>query len=422
MSVSSTTCPSPIEPTRIPTPYEAAVTLPAHQPTDVPCQPASSIISRHTSPCSPKPIDVHAHAHNATDPEPDCILSPLSQFELDLPEAEPPKLPLSDTVNKPYPGQHLAGPIVTVDAVRSQDGSRSIQSLSTNSNREPIGISLNTVGEAGSNKKVKKRRLATGNPGVRRTKKGAVTRSGNASSEAKKRRETESRSSNHSEPLSKKSKLAHCGDDPESRGVKSLPSCGVLSKVEQPPVSSSRPAVEHCDSELTRRRDRKRSKPTGCAQLRQPTPSPACTTPVSIDAVEVEFHASLTGMLIEALATSRATSMDASTLYLVLTQAHPLLAAERSKEELLMDIATALEAGRTRCGMFEKVDGSGERSRHKALESRWFYVPERDEDPERASLISAIMPRQKRNETKKYKQYYYRPLDKMSRWDPEDAP
>lgn len=87
-----------------------------------------------------------------------------------------------------------------------------------------------------------------------------------------------------------------------------------------------------------------------------------------------------------------------------------------------MDIAAVLEGGRARCGMFEKVDGSGERLRHKLLESRWFYVPERDEDPERASLISSIMPRQKRNETKKYKQYYYRPLDKISRWDPEDAP
>ena len=87
-----------------------------------------------------------------------------------------------------------------------------------------------------------------------------------------------------------------------------------------------------------------------------------------------------------------------------------------------MDIAVVLEGGRTQCGMFEKVEGSGETCRHKALESRWFYVPEKDEDPERASLISAIMPRQKRNETKKYKQYYYRPLDKMTRWDPEDAP
>jgi len=48
-------------------------------------------------------------------------------------------------------------------------------------------------------------------------------------------------------------------------------------------------------------------------------------------------------------------------------------------------------------------------------------VPELDEDQERAALIKAMMPRPaKRSETKKYKQYYWRPLDKISRWDPED--
>jgi len=55
------------------------------------------------------------------------------------------------------------------------------------------------------------------------------------------------------------------------------------------------------------------------------------------------------------------------------------------------------------------------------LEAQWFYVPERDEDQERAALIRSMMPRPgKRSETKKYKQYYYRPLGKISRWDPED--
>ncbi|KAF9241792.1 hypothetical protein BU15DRAFT_14852, partial [Melanogaster broomeanus] len=130
--------------------------------------------------------------------------------------------------------------------------------------------------------------------------------------------------------------------------------------------------------------------------------------------------AALTGMLIEAFATSRATSMDPSALYLALSQTHPNLIAERPKKEFLILIASVLEAGRSRCGMFEKVDSSGEGSRQKGLGSRWFYVPERDEDQERASLISAIMPRQKRTETKKYKQYYYRPLGKISRWDSED--
>ena len=55
------------------------------------------------------------------------------------------------------------------------------------------------------------------------------------------------------------------------------------------------------------------------------------------------------------------------------------------------------------------------------LEAQWFYVPERDEDQERATLIKSMKPRPaKRSETKKYKQYYWRPLDKISRPDRED--
>ncbi|KAH7888958.1 hypothetical protein F5I97DRAFT_1804314 [Phlebopus sp. FC_14] len=134
------------------------------------------------------------------------------------------------------------------------------------------------------------------------------------------------------------------------------------------------------------------------------------------------MHGELTGMLVEALATSRASSMDPSALYLTLTRTHPNVKSEHPKKEFLKLISTVLEAGRRRCGMFEKVDSSGEASRHQPIDGRWFYIPERDEDQERASLISAIMPRQKRSETKKYKQYYYRPLDKISRWDSEDAP
>ena len=56
-----------------------------------------------------------------------------------------------------------------------------------------------------------------------------------------------------------------------------------------------------------------------------------------------------------------------------------------------------------------------------ALEARWFYDPERDEDAERAALVRSMMRRPgKRSETKKAKQYYWRPLPKMSRWDAED--
>lgn len=65
---------------------------------------------------------------------------------------------------------------------------------------------------------------------------------------------------------------------------------------------------------------------------------------------------------------------------------------------------------------------SGQDDHDRKLQAQWFYVPEKDDDTDRATLIRSMMPRPaKRTETKKYKQYYWRPLGKISRWDPEDA-
>lgn len=376
----------------------------AHPPTDSPV-PAISCHSSHHQSYSPNPVDTNVHATSALGFESDGILSPLSQFELDLPEAERLKQPLSDMENKFYPGQRTASP--RVDAVRSHNESSSVQLLSMNPDLKPPDVSPGTGG-VNSDKNVKRRRgNTTTSTGARGIKKRAAIRSGG--SDVKKRGGAENHTSIQSEPPSKKSRLSCCGDDSKNCGKNSRPRRGGIPRVNRLWRSPSRPAVEDCKTESACAHERKISKSAA-----QPQQSP----PVPVDA---EFHASLTGMLIEAFATSRATSMDSAVLYLVIAQAHPYLAAERPKQELLMDITAVLEAGRVRCGMFEKVDSSGERTRHKALESRWFYIPERDEDEERASLISAIMPRQKRNETKKYKQYYYRPLDKISRWDPEDA-
>lgn len=60
--------------------------------------------------------------------------------------------------------------------------------------------------------------------------------------------------------------------------------------------------------------------------------------------------------------------------------------------------------------------------RGKPLPPRYFYVPERDVDQERAALLRNMMPRAagRRSESMKYKQYYWKPLGKWSRWDAED--
>ncbi|KAK2460191.1 hypothetical protein APHAL10511_007782 [Amanita phalloides] len=130
------------------------------------------------------------------------------------------------------------------------------------------------------------------------------------------------------------------------------------------------------------------------------------------------------GMLIESMALSRASSHPVSVLCKSVMQARPAMKAERGEKEWMSVFLRVLEggvAGRG-SGLFGKVESSGKDDRGRPLEPQWFYVPEMDEDQERAALIKSMMPRPgKRNETKKYKQYYYRPLHKLSRWDLEDS-
>ena len=110
-------------------------------------------------------------------------------------------------------------------------------------------------------------------------------------------------------------------------------------------------------------------------------------------------------------------------------------------------IEAILEAGWRRCGVFGKVVNSGtvrpplfflplyaffkltivplliqDLANHSlSLEPRWFYDPDQDADVDRATLVRGMMRRPgKRSETKKAKQYYWRPLPKISRWDAED--
>ncbi|KAG6852497.1 hypothetical protein C0991_011482 [Blastosporella zonata] len=126
------------------------------------------------------------------------------------------------------------------------------------------------------------------------------------------------------------------------------------------------------------------------------------------------------GMLIETMATSRASSMPASSLYKSALLTRPSLSTERPEAEWLTIIERVLHDGEVK-GVFGKVESSFKDEAGRPLEAQWFYVPECDEDQDRAALVRSMMPRAgKRSETKKYKQYYYRPLAKISRWDPED--
>lgn len=137
---------------------------------------------------------------------------------------------------------------------------------------------------------------------------------------------------------------------------------------------------------------------------------------------EPDPDSEIIGLLIEVLATSRASSLPISSLYKALMQSRPSLKEQKTKKEWCEVFLRVLSrCNRSGQGVFGKVESSGKDDADRPLESQWFYVPENDHDQERAALIRNMMPRPaKRSETKKYKQYYYQPLGKITRWDSED--
>ncbi|KAH9964415.1 hypothetical protein BJV74DRAFT_302646 [Russula compacta] len=107
-------------------------------------------------------------------------------------------------------------------------------------------------------------------------------------------------------------------------------------------------------------------------------------------------HPALLGILIEALALSRASSLPLSTL----TRTTPAL-ADYPPAALTSTLAWAV-----RSRILGSVRSSGE-----ALPPSYFYDPAVDPDRERGELLRGLMPRAgKRRETMKYKQYYWAPV------------
>lgn len=191
----------------------------------------------------------------------------------------------------------------------------------------------------------------------------------------------------------------------------------------------------------TKGHSRHKSTSDSTAVASTSTVAPVPSTPSS-SGPDSGLDSEICGMLIESMASSRASSLATSSLYKSVMQNHPRLKVQKSEKDWIAVFERVLRAGeRKGTGVFGKVESNGQVRQHPytthssfsadqlnsqeepdhQLEAQWFYIPERDEDQERAMLIRSMMPRPaKRSETKKYKQYYYRPLDKISRWDPED--
>jgi hypothetical protein len=107
-------------------------------------------------------------------------------------------------------------------------------------------------------------------------------------------------------------------------------------------------------------------------------------------------HPALLGILVEALALSRASSLPLSAL----TRTNPAL-AEYPHAVLTSTLTWAVRSRILGC-----VRSSGE-----AVPPSYFYDPAVDPDRERGDLLRCLMPRAgKRRETMKYKQYYWAPV------------
>lgn len=238
------------------------------------------------------------------------------------------------------------------------------------------------------------------------------------------------------------------------------------------------------------------SPPRSAAVSRSPSPTPShrerskaptrrrsksnklkATQHVDWEAVSPLSVPELEGMIIETLATARATSLSANVLYDALLRARPALksmnrkvpeereeeasemgnqepdASPLNKREWLQLLTYVCTAGHFSSGVFGRVDSSAsdsdgpsskkrspwadaasmasgsvskaqlyEIARTKyAQRAQWYYVPEQDVDKDRASVVKSMMRGPgKRSETMKYKRYYWKPLSKISRWDRED--
>lgn len=128
------------------------------------------------------------------------------------------------------------------------------------------------------------------------------------------------------------------------------------------------------------------------------------------------------GLLIQSMAASRASSQTLTVLRRAVLEACPHLLEKQAEDAWHAEFAGVLERGAQEGGLFGKVESSYQGDGSRAMEAQWFYVPERDPDQERAGLMKMMFPRlAKRSETKKYKQYYYAPLARINKWDPEDA-
>ncbi|KAH8119302.1 hypothetical protein DFH11DRAFT_1722828 [Phellopilus nigrolimitatus] len=208
----------------------------------------------------------------------------------------------------------------------------------------------------------------------------------------------------------------------EARSLSPVPSASGFSS--RPCNKRSRQTIVHDDTSQ-RQLESDSTKTADVSLHSTATPSVRSTSLVPSDpenpladeseTADADSKDEVCGCLIQAMALSRASSMPASSLLREVLRENPHLDSQRTKKSWLRLVEDVLSAHE----VFGRIRRDGLDADDKPLETQWFYIPENDPDQDRAALLREMMPK-KRNATKKHKQYFYKPLGKITRWDAED--
>jgi hypothetical protein len=142
---------------------------------------------------------------------------------------------------------------------------------------------------------------------------------------------------------------------------------------------------------------------------------------------EVEGH------VVSTLALSRSSSMTVPAIVKNILAAQPGWLDMSSRKEWEQVVREILNANTTLFGRIKRtgtvsiplilspafVSYLYQDAASQKLEDQYYYDADNDPDQSRAEVFRMVMPK-KRGCTKQHQQYYYEPVAKPSRWDPED--
>jgi hypothetical protein len=136
-------------------------------------------------------------------------------------------------------------------------------------------------------------------------------------------------------------------EDPDVVG--SIPQAKKRRKSDRDAISGKRPSPSHSRSDAS----------ASASKSSSSSHEPSSSKPKQLDTDTPELDAEITGMLIECMATSRASSLPVSSLYKSVMECRPSLKAQHDEKEWVAVFRRVLKNGVAGSGVFGKVESSG---------------------------------------------------------------